>query len=133
METPDTDAATEVVLRLSAAEASSLLAWLDREPGLRGRVTRGQEPLAPGRMGSVLHTIVVTLGSGGSVALLARSLPLWIKQRRTEVTIELSVGDRTAHIEANHLEPEHARQLIEEALAHLSTSEVEGGASDSQG
>ncbi|MFJ9248902.1 hypothetical protein [Streptomyces sp. NPDC101776] len=54
MGTPDTDAATEVVLRLSAAEASSLMAWLDREPGRRGRVTRGQELLAPGLMGPVL-------------------------------------------------------------------------------
>lgn len=57
-------------------------------------------------MGSVLHTIVVTLGSG---------------------------GDRTARIEANHLEPAHARRLMEEALTHLSTPEVEGSASDPQG
>ncbi|MFJ9248901.1 hypothetical protein [Streptomyces sp. NPDC101776] len=75
---------------------------------------------------------VVTLGSGDSAALLARSLPLWIKQPHTEVTIELGVGDRTARIEANHLEPEHARRLMEEALTHLSTPELEGSASDPQ-
>ncbi|MEU3337328.1 hypothetical protein [Streptomyces sp. NPDC006668] len=110
------------MLRLGAAEASSLRAWLNREPGLRGRVTLRQEPSAQDRMGSLLHTVVVALGSG-SAALLARSLPLWIKQRRSDVTIELSIGDRTARIEASHLEPERARRLVEEALTQLPPSE----------
>lgn len=73
-------------------ESTSLLEWLDAEPDLRGRVTREQRPPAQGEMGA-LSDVLVAVVTGGGVTALARSVQLWLRQRRADVKIELERSD----------------------------------------
>ena len=69
-------------------ESADLLEWLSTEPDLRGRVVREHQPPALGEMGAVSDVLVATLGGGGLMAL-ARTLQVWLQQRRADVTVEL--------------------------------------------
>ncbi|MGW6688704.1 effector-associated constant component EACC1 [Streptomyces sp. NPDC054961] len=70
--------------------------WLGNEVELRGRIKLVLGPQDPEHMGSgALEGLLLSLGSGAAGAL-ARSLPLWIRQQRSGVEIELtsSAGDK---------------------------------------
>ncbi|MGK5741390.1 effector-associated constant component EACC1 [Micromonospora sp. URMC 103] len=85
------------VLRLSASNGrdhlTSLLDWLRREDELRGRVRLEQPPPRPGEMGALTDALVVALGSGGAVAVLAGSLSTWLSQRGTSVEVQITGPD----------------------------------------
>ncbi|MER7444521.1 effector-associated constant component EACC1 [Micromonospora avicenniae] len=85
------------VLRLSVPNGryhlTSLLDWLRREDELRGRVCLEQLPTRPGEMGALADTLVVALGSGGAVAVLAGSLSTWLSQRGTSVEVQITGPD----------------------------------------
>ncbi|WP_405561966.1 hypothetical protein [Streptomyces sp. NBC_01180] len=73
-----------------AGELASLHQWLAREDTLRGRVRIGQRPVGFEHMGAPADTLVVAVGSGGAVAVPARSVSVWLRQRRSDVTVEVS-------------------------------------------
>ncbi|MGK5546688.1 effector-associated constant component EACC1 [Streptomyces sp. URMC 127] len=64
-----------------------LFEWLTREDQLRGDLTLRREPAVPGQMGGMLEALAVTVGSSGAVAVLARSLSVWLVQRKSDVRI----------------------------------------------
>ncbi|MEU8104893.1 hypothetical protein AB0C18_14345 [Nonomuraea muscovyensis] len=71
----------------TAADLRSLLAWLSREEGLRGRVRLRQEPAAE-RMGGAADALVIALTSGGTVTVVARAVQTWLVQRKADITIK---------------------------------------------
>ncbi|NDZ77081.1 hypothetical protein G3I19_00795 [Streptomyces sp. SID10853] len=79
-----------------AAELASLHQWLAREDALRGRVRIEQRPIGAEHMGALADTLVVAVGSGGAGAVLARSVSVWLQQRRSDVTVEVTspTGDK---------------------------------------
>jgi hypothetical protein len=46
--------------------------------------------ITPDAMGSLDEALLVVLGSGGAVSVLARSLTEWVKQRTSDVRITLT-------------------------------------------
>ncbi|RKN32347.1 effector-associated constant component EACC1 [Micromonospora musae] len=85
------------VLRISApsgqGELTSLLDWLRHEDELRGRVRLEHAPVRPEEMGAITDALLVSLGSGGAVAVLAGSLSTWLSQRDTSVEVHVAGAD----------------------------------------
>ncbi|MGW3209183.1 effector-associated constant component EACC1 [Streptomyces sp. NPDC001135] len=97
-----------IILRTTGADgmalAERLHAWLLDEPELRGKVRTVRAAPDPGHMGGgVLEGLVVATGSG-VVGVLARSLPIWLRQQRSDVEIEISrqAGD-SVRIKASNI------------------------------
>jgi hypothetical protein len=76
-----------------ATELASLREWLGRESELRGRVVTERAPIGPNQMGAVLDTLAVALGSGGAITVLANSVAVWLRHRRSDVKIEVTAPD----------------------------------------
>ena len=66
----------------ATAYLESLDAWLQQEPGLGGRVRLIRSAPRPGELGSLAEALVVAVGSGGTVSVLAASLSGWLSQSR---------------------------------------------------
>jgi hypothetical protein len=87
----------------SPRSAGLLLDWLRREPELRGAVTARHLPGPQGSMGA-LAEVVVALGSSGAAAVLARSVHVWLTQRRSDVSVIVSgPGGRRVHVEVKRV------------------------------
>jgi Effector Associated Constant Component 1 len=102
----------------SRSGAESLLEWLVREDAFRGRVQRSSGSVRPETLGTSLDALTVALGSGGALAVLARSLRGWLMQpRRATVRLELS----RASGQRLKLHAENVRNLkeLETLLEHL--------------
>lgn len=81
----------------AGADYASLRASLVAEDELRGYVhTRNAAP-APGTLGIPPEALVVSLGQGGAVTVLASALVSWLRHRTTDVTIKIirKDGSRT--------------------------------------
>lgn len=72
------------------AELASLREWLGREAAFRGRVQVERQPIESGHMGGIADALIVALGAGGAVTALASSVSVWLEQRRSDVSIEVS-------------------------------------------
>src|SRR2546429_2700022 len=71
----------------------AVLDWLERDPGLRGRVRPLMRPPASDELGGVADGIQVALGAGGGLAVLASSLRVWFAQpRRSDVQLRIDDG-----------------------------------------
>jgi hypothetical protein len=101
----------------SVEEFASLREWLRDEHDLSGRVHSTDRAVKPTDLsgGGLVEVLTVVVGSGGAAATLARSLNIWLQTRRANVTLTVSVGDRSASIQATHVDG----QKVDEALALL--------------
>ncbi|GAA2981403.1 hypothetical protein [Kitasatospora sp. NPDC006786] len=92
--------------------------WLGQEPGLRGLVTPADAVPGPGELGAVADVLVVALGAGGAVSVLAASLQAFLAQpRRSDVRIVVSVADgRQVEVDAKRVDDVEAllRQVLGE-------------------
>lgn len=96
-------------------ELTALADWLRQERALRGAVRLVARPPRPGELGGAFELITVALGAGGVGAALAESLSVWLGNRRSDVKVSVSVGDRTVEVEASRVAD--APALIREVLA----------------
>jgi len=98
-------------------ELRSLLDWLRQEDDLRGRVHLTPVVAQPGHMGGISDSLSVALGSGGALTVLATSISVWLKHRRSDLTVEITVGERTAKIDGKRVkaDPESVRKIVEAA------------------
>ncbi|MEU6063707.1 MULTISPECIES: effector-associated constant component EACC1 [Streptomyces] len=83
-----------IILRATGTDDLAVLErlreWLLHEPELRGRVRLRRAAPESGHMsGGVLEALVVATGSG-VVGVLARSVPIWLRQQRSDVEIEIA-------------------------------------------
>ncbi|SDD31521.1 effector-associated constant component EACC1 [Actinokineospora iranica] len=99
----------------------SLLAWLKLEDALRGRVRLRQAAPAPGQMGAISDTVTVAVGGGGAVTVLISSITTWLRNRRSDVTINLTIGKRKLIIDTKRVkaDPDSVRLLIDTATEAL--------------
>jgi len=80
----------------------SLWDWLREEPDLRGRVHQASQAV-PGHMGAMTE-IIVTAATSGTIAALARSLSIWIAQRRSDVSVTITSSDgKTVSVDASRV------------------------------
>jgi hypothetical protein len=72
-------------------------------------------------MGSFADALTVMVGSGGAVTVLLASIAVWLKNRRSDVTVELSLGDNKIRVDGKRIksDPDSLAALIREATAAL--------------
>lgn len=70
-------------------ELASLWRWLGDEPEFRGRVRIVTAPLEAGRMGGLAEYLSIALAGGGALTVLARSVSVWLEQRRSTLTVKI--------------------------------------------
>ncbi|WP_189188832.1 effector-associated constant component EACC1 [Streptomyces albiflavescens] len=90
--------------------------WLGQEPELRGLISQSATPGA-GELGSFPDALVVAVGSGGAVSVLAASLKAFLAlPRRSDVRIKVggTPDGRTVEIDAKRVSDVEA--LVREAL-----------------
>jgi hypothetical protein len=71
------------------SDVESLLDWLRGEHELRGHLRQGETPGPRGAMGASAELIVGVVSSGAATAL-ARSLQIWLVQRRADVKLNVT-------------------------------------------
>jgi hypothetical protein len=106
-------------------ELESLNDWLKGEPQLAGRIRVSRAAPAQGELGSLSDALVVAVGSGGTLSVLAASLHAWLSRpRRSDVRIRVQGSDgRVAEIAADRVDPQQAETLLRQVLEFGSASE----------
>jgi hypothetical protein len=119
--------AESVDLRISLAEDNedslvadleSLYTWLRSEPKLAGCVTEDRVMPLPGEMGAVSNALIVSLGSGGTLSVLALSLKAWLSQPRgASIRIHIQGNEgQGVEIAADHISRDQAEGLIRQVI-----------------
>ena len=100
------------------AGVESLSDWFRGEPELAGRLhVTGPIP-GEGELGSLADVLVVAVGSGGMLSVLATSLKAWLAQpRRSDVRIRVQRdGGQMVEIDASRVDSKHVDALVRQAL-----------------
>jgi hypothetical protein len=106
------------VVRNHSAELESLQDWLRQEQELSGRVALATSSPREGELGLPAETLVVAVGSGGALSVLAASLKAWLSlPRRSDVRIKVQAADgRTVEISADRVSSARIDSLLRQAL-----------------
>jgi hypothetical protein len=111
----------EVSLSLTGREIGgqleSLDTWLRQEPGLSGRVRLSRPRPEPGQLGALSEALIVAVGAGGTVSVLASSLGAWLSRPRGgQVRIKVrGAGGKVVEITAP-VRAEEAERLLRQVL-----------------
>jgi hypothetical protein len=98
------------------AEVRSLHDWLRSEHDLhQSRVELTSPRIRDGEMGAGLEVVTVALGSGGAITVLANSLSVWLRNRGTDLTFEISGPTGKIVIDARRARD--PKELIETIVA----------------
>jgi Effector Associated Constant Component 1 len=103
----------------------SLNDWLRGEAGLTGKVRMSGPAPAVGELGAAAEVLVVAVGSGGTLSVLAASLHAWLSQpRRSEIKIKIQGSNgRVVDITADRIDAKHTEALLRQALDFTSSEE----------
>jgi hypothetical protein len=101
-----------------AAGVESLSDWFRGEPELAGRLQLAGPLPGEGELGALADVLVVAVGSGGALTVLATSLKAWLAQpRRSDVRIRVQRDDgQTVEIDASRVDGERVDALVRQAL-----------------
>ena len=100
------------------AGLESLSDWLRGEPELVGSVSLAEPEPRPGELGALGDALVVAVGSGGMLSVLASSLNAWLSQPRksdVRIRVEREAGD-VVEISADRVDGKHVEKLLRQAL-----------------
>ena len=96
------------------SDVESLWDWLRGEPEFRGHLRQSEAPGPAGAMG-VYTDLIVGVASSSAITALARSLQVWLAQRRPDVALKVSgPGGREVVLDAKRI-PD-AERLVNTAL-----------------
>ncbi|WP_436501105.1 effector-associated constant component EACC1 [Actinokineospora sp. HUAS TT18] len=98
-----------------SAELESLYDWLSGDADLQVAM-RVHEP-KPGELGAVSDALMVAVGSGGAITVLAASLRAWIQRpRHAQIKITVINGERTAEIDADRVKPGEIEAILKRLI-----------------
>lgn len=111
-------------------DVESLWDWLRHEPELRGRLRIDRAASLEGAMGTATEFVVQTVAASGAGVMiaLARSLSVWLVQRRSDLTVKVSGPDgRQVSVSAQRIsDPEQLlRAVLEPTLSKSAGEAVE--------
>ncbi|BDT96441.1 effector-associated constant component EACC1 [Nocardia sputorum] len=109
-------------------DLQSLRSWLRDEDALRGRVDLVRAAAAADRMGSLSDALIIALGAGGTLTVLARAIPDWLL-RHKNVTIEIT-GPEGKSVTISATGVRDPRALIREVLARDENESARQGSPD---
>lgn len=97
-------------------ELAELSDWLHQESELRGLVSPGDAVPRPGELGALSDLLMVAVGSGGTLSVLAASLKVFLAQpRRSDVRIVVTAPDgRRVELDAKRVGD--VEQLLRQTL-----------------
>ncbi|MEV6873429.1 hypothetical protein [Amycolatopsis sp. NPDC051128] len=117
------DAAVRAEGPESADELHSLNSWLADVDELRGAVGPREQQPRPDTLGPVLDALAVALGPAGAVTAFATTLIAWLRTRRGDVRIKVTLdGGRVVELTAKHvagLDAEALARHVEQVTALL--------------
>jgi hypothetical protein len=92
--------------------------WLHLESELRGLVKPGDAVPGPGKLGALSEFLIVAIGSGGTLSVLAASLKVFLAQPRgSDVRIVVTSEDgRRVELDAKRVGDVKVEQLLRQAL-----------------
>ncbi|MFE3960270.1 hypothetical protein ACFXPS_39595 [Nocardia sp. NPDC059091] len=95
-------------------DLASLGQWLRKERDLAGGVSLARKPPSEEELGGVWDVLSVAVGSGGTFAVLARSLEVWFRNR-PRTTIKIKHGENSIEVDASGAKelPELLKVLVE--------------------
>lgn len=100
-------------------ELESLIDWLRGESELVGRIRlSGPEPRA-GQLGALTDALIISVGAGGSLSVLASSLKVWLSRPRgseLRVRIDGKNGNRSVELDANRLDSKDIESVLRQVL-----------------
>ncbi|MFG1915672.1 hypothetical protein [Micromonospora sp. NPDC048898] len=100
-------------------DLEALLAWLRDEPDLRGRLRLEAAGARPDAMGAASDIIIqlgaATAGAGAVSAAVARSVTVWLTQRRADITITVT-GPRGRKVTINAKRVADPEALLKDVL-----------------
>lgn len=111
-------------------ELRSLSTWLAGEAEFRGRVRLVEAAPEPGTLGGWPQAVVVALGQGGAVTVLASAVIAWIRHRTSDVTCTVTRPDGTSvELTATRVRSADLAgvgELVEQVAAALGDRDTEG-------
>src|SRR4051812_25781683 len=117
---------------MAADELRSLHAWLTDVDELRGRVGCEESPPEKGTLGPLLEALTVALGPGGAATALATTVIAWLRTRRSEIHIKVTLPDRRSlELSATNvaaLDGAALRQQVADVAALLGAQDQQGDA-----
>lgn len=96
------------------AELASLWQWMHHDEELSGHVSRVERQIGETELGSGTEALTVALSSSGAAMALARVLTAWLRTRRSDVKVAVTVGRRRVKLEATNID--EALPLLREVL-----------------
>ena len=116
------------------ADRESLWDWLRNEPELRGRLQLSAAPTPGGAMGAPIEVVIqvgaVLAGASAVWAAVAKSLSVWLVQRRSDLTITVTGPDgRKVSVSAKRVaDPEQILRSVLETTGSTVLSDPDPGA-----
>lgn len=105
----------EPLVEAAPEHLRSLADWLNSEDAFRGRVQPVRPAPEPGKLGGAIELLSVALGSGGTGAVLVRSISAWLTQRGSDVSVSLKDADgHEVHVSAKSAKQD-ATEVFREA------------------
>jgi hypothetical protein len=98
------------------AEFAALWEWLRGDRALAGALRPVRQPPHEGELGGALDVLVVALGSGGAGVALAKALPVWLRTRRSDVTITVTSPTGRITLDAQRVRDAAVVPLLQEVL-----------------
>jgi hypothetical protein len=108
-----------------AAGIESLSDWLRGEPELAGRVRVAGPAPGEGELGALADVLVVAVGSGGTLSVLATSLRALLAQphgQHLRIRVRRDGGE-TVEIDADRIDAGQADALLRQALGVQASQE----------
>ncbi|MEV6826571.1 hypothetical protein [Amycolatopsis sp. NPDC051102] len=95
----------------------SLFDWLRGDPELRPAVKNRHAAPKPGELGTIADAIMISVGSGGALTVLASALKAWVQRPRGKhVVLRVSRGEngeQTTEIEADRVGSEDIEAILD--------------------
>lgn len=102
----------------SSGELESLYDWLRADAEIGAAVGQRKRPPREGEMGSLADVLIVAVGSGGAITVLASLLKAWVLQpRHARVRLRLensSNGNKAMEVDADRMRTEDLNVLFKE-------------------
>lgn len=104
----------------SPLDFESLYEWLRQEEALRGKVQKAPKSLNQHEMGALSDVLIVAVGAGGMLSVVANSLSTWLQNRGTNIRICITSpqSEKTVTIEAGNVKDTEA--LLRMAMGETS-------------